>query len=398
MKIKNSICILFLCIMAVCGMTGCGKEAKNRGNPNGKEFEKTADFYLYNSLTDLEKTYYAHLCTAIEEFKSEAIFRFKTPEERAAIQKKFFNGEVRADRFIPGGELFFRDMCYEQSQYFWVDPNHVTPSVRDLPKGDGYLLTVKLNYLMDKDEAMAKKDAFDRKVEEIVSQARAAGGTFEQVLYVHDYLCENVIYDKALYEEKQLDTPIITAYGALMEGKTVCSGYTQAFELLMRELGYDCGAEFTNYGKVSGFEGHVWNYVELDGEYYYFDLTWDDQDIEEMPISYEYFGLTTEELKETHYTKQDDAPVPYCGGTKYNYYVYKGFDVPQYSFESASAVIEKQVNADGRYICLRFGSYEDLLRAETELFDRKRIFELVNAESVNHFISSNSPKYLYIGF
>lgn len=383
--------------MAACGLTGCGK-AKNSGNPDGKKFAETADFYLYNSLTDLEKTYYAHLCTAIEEFKKEAIFSFKTPEERAEIQKKFFNGEIRDNGFIPGGELFFRDMCYEQSQYFWVDPNHVTPSVRDLPKEDRYLLTVELNYLMDKDEAMAKKDAFDRKVQEIVSGAKAAGGTFEQVLYVHDYLCENIVYDKALYEAGGFDTPIVTAYGALMEGKTVCSGYTQAFALLMRELGYDGGAEFTNYGTLSGFEGHTWNYVELDGEYYYFDVTWDDRDMEEMPIAYEYFGLTTEELKETHYLKKDDAPVPYCGGTKYNYYVYQGYDVPQYSFEAVSAAIEKQVNAGSRLICLRFGSYGELLSAQSELFDKKRIFELVNAESVNHFISGNASRHLYISF
>lgn len=377
-------------------LTGCGNEYGS--NLDTKEFQENADFYLYNSLNDLEKEFYAHICTAVEEFKIEAAFAFETKEERKAILEKFFGGEVLITGATTGGKWFIRDILYEQPQYFWVNPNSVTYSTLDIPRDDRYLLTLKFDYLMNEKEAMAQKSAFDNKVQEIASEARAAGGTFEQVLYVHDYLCENVVYDKELYESKAFYTPTITAYGALMEGKTICSGYALAFSLLMRELGYDGGVEFNNYGQIAITEGHVWNYVELDGENYYFDVTWDDADNENFPHIYEYFGITTEMLKESNYFKRDDAPVPYCGGTKYNYYAYNEFDVPQYSFEAVAEAAAKQVNAGSRRIYLRFGDYGELLHAESDLFTNKRIYEIVNAQSTTYYISNLLPRYMYIDF
>lgn len=396
MKFKKDICVLAGCIIILSTLTGCG--GSNYGsNLDTKKFKETADFYLYNSLNNLEKEFYAHICTAVEEFKTEAAFAFETKEERKSILEKFFGGEVLINGVTTGGKWFVRDVFYEQPQYFWVNPNSVTYSTLDFQKDDRYLITVKFDYLMNEKEAMAQKSAFDNKVQEITAGARSAGGTFEQVLYVHDYLCENVVYDKELYESKSFYTKAITAYGALMEGKTICSGYALAFSLLMKELGYDGGVEFNNYGQIAITEGHVWNYIELDGENYYFDVTWDDKDDENLPFFYEYFGITTEELKLSNYFKRDDAPVPYCGGTKYNYYVYNGFNIPQYSFEVVSAVMAKQINAGSSHICLKFGDYGELLHAETELFTKQRIYELLDVSSAAYCISGSlSPRYMYI--
>ena len=398
MKSKKGIFILAVCMLFLSVLAGCGNEYGSELDTS--EFEENADFYLYNSLNEQEKEFYAHVCTAIEEFKTGAIFTFETEEERQAILDKFFGGKIYKNGFmLSGGEWFVRDVLYEQPQYFWVNSNNITCSISDYPKEDRYLLNVIFDYFMDEEEAMSKKAAFDNKVQEIAAGARAAGGTFEQVLYVHDYLCGNVVYDKALYESGEFDTPTITAYGALMEGKTICSGYAMAFSLLMRELGYDGAVEFNNYGQIGIAEGHVWNYVRLDGEYYYFDVTWDDWDDEKNPFGYEYFGLTTEEFKTLNFYKRDDAPVPQCTGTKYNYYVYNGFYMPQYSFEAASAVITKQINAGSHRIYLKFGDYGEMLDAEKELFTNKRIFELVDAPSVSHHFGGKfAPQTMYIDF
>lgn len=395
MKSKKSILIWAVCILLVSALAGC-KDSEYGSNLDTKEFQETADFYLYHSLNDLEKEFYAHICTAVEEFKTEAVFVFETAEERQTILEKFFDGDILINGFTLGGEWFVREVLYEQAQYFWVDSNNVTYSTADFPKDDRYLVTVNFNYLMDKEEAMSRKAAFDRKVQDIAAGARAAGGTFEQVLYVHDYLCQNVVYDKVLYESGKFDAPTITAYGALMEGKTICSGYAMAFSLLMRELGYDGAVEFNNYGSLAITEGHVWNYVQLDGEYYYFDVTWDDWDDENFPYVYEYFGLTTEEFKTLNYYKRDDAPVPQCTGTKYNYYVYNGFYVPKYSFEAVSAAITKQADAGSRLIYLKFGDYGELLAAQTELMENGRIYELADVPLTYSIGSKIAPQTMYI--
>ena len=393
---KKRYAIVFILIIMISMLTGCSNKTESHSNFSTKEFEEGADFYLYNSLNEMEKAYYAHLCTAVESFKKEAIFTFKTEEERLAILETFFGGENMLFGWSTGGRWLYRDTMYEQAQYFWVNPNSVRAEISDYPKEDRYLLKVHFDYLMTEDEAKEKQAAFEQKVQGIVSEAKAAGDTFEQLLYVHDYLCENVVYDKELYESGEYDTPRITAYGALMEGKTMCSGYAQAFSLFMRELGYNAGVEFNNYGEITLFEGHVWNYVELEGEYYYFDVTWDDTDDENYSHMYEYFGITTDELKQTNYAKRDDAPVPSCNGTRYNYYVYNGCDVPVYSFDATATAILKQVQAGNSIIRLRFGDYGELLRAESELFTANRIYELTDVSSCSYGISRLPHLYLYI--
>lgn len=400
MKSKKGIFILAVCVFIVSAVMQFPDKSKYGSQLDTEKFKKTADFYLYNSLNDSEKEFYAHVCTAIEEFKESATFTFETEEEREAVLEKFFGGKISEHGFLyGGGKWFIRDLLYEQAQYFWVNPNRVSCTIVDYPKDKRYLLTVELAYFMDEEEAMSKKAAFDRKAESIAADARTAGGAFEQVLYVHDYLCENVAYDKVLYESNEFDTPTVTAYGALLEGKTICSGYAMAFSLLMQKLGYAGGVEFNNYGGIAITEGHVWNYLQLDGEYYYFDVTWDDRDDEKLPFCYDYFGLTTEEFKTLNFHKKSDAPVPECTGTKYNYFVYTGYEVPEYSFEAASAVIRKQMDAGSKRICLKFGDYGELLAAQTELLDKGRIYEIMNVGQVTYYIGGKfAPRTMYICF
>lgn len=400
---KVCACVLILGLLSGCEgsdespMNTLYVEEECQSSPvSTPELEKEPQGSLYESLSEVEQEYYAHLCAAVENFEDEATFTFETPEDRLAIMETFWGGDILPDGTTKGGRRLVREVWYEQAQYFWVDPNCFSYAVRDYPDDDRYLLIAKLNYLMDEDTAMAVQEQFDNQVEEIVFQAKAAGDTFDQIRYVHDYLCEHVVYDEELSEAGEFDSPTITAYGALMEGTSICSGYTMAFSLLLRELGYDVWVEFNNYGETSTDEGHVWNYVQLDGEYYYFDVTWDDVGTEDFDYTYEYFGITAQELKLSNDTKQDNAPVPNCQGTQYNYFVHEGYDIPQYSFEAATPAITKQLQEGNSRISLRFGSYEELLQAEQDLITNQRIYELIDVDSVTYYISESPKAYLYI--
>ena len=382
------------CALALSLLTGCGGSYGSQMDT--KDVEEKLQGSLYESLSEAEQEYYAQLCTAVEKFEDEAIFTFKTPEERQEIMETFWCGALMAGGMPEGGRLLARDVMYEQAQYFWVDSNSMTYAVQDYPDDDRYLLVAKFSYLMDKETAMEEQERFENRVEEIVSQARAAGDTFDQIRYVHDYLCEHIVYDHELAQSEDLDSPLITAYGALMEGKTICSGYAMAFSLLLRELGYEVGVEFNNYGKLSLFDGHVWNYAKLDGEYYYFDVTWDDVDSENFDYTYQYFGITAQELKLTNYWKKDDAPVPDCTGTRYNYFVHQGYYIPEYSFEAVAASITRQLQEGSDRICLKFSDYGQLLSAEDDLFSQQRLYELISVDTVTYYIDGGTNLYLYI--
>lgn len=104
-----------------------------------------------------------------------------------------------------------------------------------------------------------------------------------------------------------------TAYGALVEGNPVCSGYARAFNLLLACEDIPCKIVS---GRADG-ENHGWNLVKLDKKWYQVDITWDDTD-NKRKLDYFHFNITDNMMAETHNWNQDLYPK--ANGKKYNYY------------------------------------------------------------------------------
>lgn len=101
---------------------------------------------------------------------------------------------------------------------------------------------------------------------------------------VPDRILYEKIYDKIL-ELAEYDDSIATmtyasrlslnmriqrsAYGALVDGHTVCTGYARGFEALCKELNLPC---WVVSGTRDGVR-HTWNLVKADGELFYVDCT-----------------------------------------------------------------------------------------------------------------------------
>ena len=88
---------------------------------------------------------------------------------------------------------------------------------------------------------------------------------------IHDYLAGSMKYDKDAEKAPSKNGTLKSAldvYGALIEGKAICEGYTKAFQYLCYLVGI-------NSNQVVG-KKHMWNVVKIGGEWYQVDLTWDD--------------------------------------------------------------------------------------------------------------------------
>ena len=120
----------------------------------------------------------------------------------------------------------------------------------------------------------------------------------DKIKAVHDYIINNTVYDEEKVNE--IDNGIINnynlsniAYGPLITGKGICSGYTDAMALFLDKMG------ITNY-KIST-ESHTWNLVKLDGVWYHLDLTWDDPKVVNENINlleYNFFLIDSKKLGE----------------------------------------------------------------------------------------------------
>ena len=94
---------------------------------------------------------------------------------------------------------------------------------------------------------------------------------YEKILYVHDWLVDNIEYDQTLQRINRSNI-----YGAFIEKNVTCAGYAKAFKYMMDELNINSIIVQGTAIEDGEEEYHAWNYVELDGTWYAIDCTWDD--------------------------------------------------------------------------------------------------------------------------
>ncbi|MGN0656279.1 MAG: transglutaminase domain-containing protein [Ruminiclostridium sp.] len=92
----------------------------------------------------------------------------------------------------------------------------------------------------------------------------------EKVYKIYNWIASNVSYDYDNLNNEENKTKY-TAYGALKDKKAVCQGFAALFYRMCLDNGIDCRIIT---GKADG-GNHAWNIVNVDGKYYYADVTWD---------------------------------------------------------------------------------------------------------------------------
>ena len=124
-----------------------------------------------------------------------------------------------------------------------------------------------------------------------VSQAKqnTNGSEYEMALYLHDWLLDQLEYDNSLKWS--------SAESALTRGLGTCQAYESAYAKLLSAAGIE------NAETRDTYDGHTWNAVKLDGEWYQVDCTWDDTsdnfyaDLDQRHL---YFCLTDELMAIAH--------------------------------------------------------------------------------------------------
>lgn len=210
----------------------------------------------------------------------------------------------------------------------------------------GFLISSENNYtcaqlysLMSPSQLQNAIYALKGTVDAFYSTLKQGLSEYQLELLIHDYILATCRYDS----DVELDsdgqavskTNAFSSYGALVEKKAVCEGYSRAFQLLCNGVGIDT---INVIGNSQG-ELHMWNAVKLDGDYYYVDVTWDDND--DKLFCYDYFNISEEQLRKDHefsriYSEMTDAQIcgngsmnaltsnffiPVCENSAYNYFV-----------------------------------------------------------------------------
>ena len=139
---------------------------------------------------------------------------------------------------------------------------------------------------------------------------------WEKEKYVHDFICENVRYDKL---KKAYSHEII---GPLGQSVGVCEGIAKAVKVLLDALGVWCVIAICGNNPEKGIKyRHTWNIVKINGTYYHLDATFDNslgKDRENKEIRYDYFNLDDQQIFRDH--EPLIAPAPHCNDHDHFYY------------------------------------------------------------------------------
>lgn len=203
---------------------------------------------------------------------------------------------------------------FEQLAYFHV-------SDRDIKiNEETQQFEIRYEYRFTADEISSMNIASERAAREIMENITSDMDDYDKLKYFHDYLVLNC--------ENDTESPYSnTIYGALVQKKALCEGYSKAFSYLCNLAGIE-NTIVSGETKVP----HMWNMVKLGGNWYHVDVTWDNPDDAlhaEYPdvILYQYFMVTDSVIENNHTIWPHPAEPPKANGRNENYFIREGFDI-----------------------------------------------------------------------
>lgn len=128
---------------------------------------------------------------------------------------------------------------------------------------DNLNITLTVDYITTKEQENELKD----KADSILAGLKLENDSeYEKVRKIYNYICSNVTYDYAHLDD---DSNYLkgSAYAAAVNGTAVCAGVADLFYYLATAAGLDA--------RITWNDIHAWNFVKVDGKYYYLDATWD---------------------------------------------------------------------------------------------------------------------------
>lgn len=231
--------------------------------------------YFYEQLSSTQKVIY----NGLQESKNKLMsgtYKIEFGNKFYDILSKGNGSETLGDDYQTAIEAFTHD----NADLFYIDVSKMYLNMETRRKG----FKTTYNVYIAPDEgnnyyAKGFSSEYDVRIalqkieqERDYIKSKLTGNTYKDVKKIHDYLVDNIEYDQ---NGESIGTYSI--YGALVEKKCVCEGYTRAFKYLTDSVGIKSlimqGTGTNTQGKT---EKHAWNAVSIGGKWYLLDITWDD--------------------------------------------------------------------------------------------------------------------------
>lgn len=313
------------------------------------------NLYHYTQLNSSSKTMYDAIYQGVLNFDRSVTFPVFFGASSRDIQKVIY--ALQSDH----PELFYLNFSIS------------------LTSGLGFT-TAHLKYLFKKEEAKRLNAQMKSVVNRIVSKVKTIKGEYEKVLFVHDLLTENIVYD---LEAKDAHD----ALGPLLYGRAVCQGIAYATKIIFDELGIECVTVNGDVDTHSNRGPHSWNLVKVNNRWYHLDVTLDLK--QNGTIFHTYFLLNDEDAMIHHRYSEKMNIECKCINDNY-FYRNKAFFT---TFDSAAEYILKELknNKRAEVKMLKIGK-DDVTQKLMRAISKKCILPM------QYFISSDVDFQVYCAF
>jgi len=262
--------------------------------------------YFWMQLTAREKELFALVYTAIDNYQT----RISLP------RNTYTEEEIARVRFV------INEDCPEliQLRLCWYDCDSSTRMAT----------TARMSYNYDRQWGPQRFAAMKPVLGRLVEQAAQLENDFDRELFIYKSIIFMTEYNTESRQNQSADCVFV-------DGISVCAGYADAMTLACRMAGIP---SFT----ISGYayllydpnvvrewnedNSHAWNAVQINGNWYFADSTWDDPlplENQEIPATRSeymlYFNLNEAELNKTH---------------EIDYNAYRGWTLPTFEAIEAS--------------------------------------------------------------
>ena len=344
--------------------------------PENGSFLYDGEKFAYNTLSATEQIWYRDM---------EHILGCMS--EKVKLSQEGLNAGLSEEKI----DWIFQCVLDDHPELFYVEGYSYT---RYTQGNEVVAIEFSGTYSMDVETALARKVEIEQAVEQIVLSAAGLENDYDKIKFVYDVLVESTEYDVNAEDNQNI-------YSVFVNKSSVCQGYAKAFQYLMYRLDVEC--TLVQGTVLSTGEGHAWNLVKSNGDYYYVDPTWGDisyqsagqgdeaeqTDTHLSAISYDYLCVNDEQLFLTHEADMKDR-FPECTATADNYYVREGALFTEYNEEQFGLLVERKLAAGERDIAIRCNSeacYTEMCEA---LLDRQEMFSYLAGSGIQTFAYSRN--------
>ena len=130
----------------------------------------------------------------------------------------------------------------------------------------GFVKTYYQYYEGTTGKPLDRSEELEREWEVVKEKTKYCKTDIETALVVHEHLCDTIVYSS------RLQAAAHDIEGAIFEKEAVCEGYALAYKYYMNRLEIPCKI----VSGTSNGQSHAWNLIQLTGNWYMVDPTWDD--------------------------------------------------------------------------------------------------------------------------